>query len=90
MHVSNPHLALGERPVGAHHKQHKVGARHKLFRQALLALEDDVGAWRVHDAHVPQQLFRAELRVESKVSEARPGLRTVLAPRGNHRFEIGG
>ena len=37
-------LAVAERAVGAEHEQHEVGARHKLLGQALLALEDDVGA----------------------------------------------
>ena len=39
-------FALCEGAVSAHHKQHQVRAGHKLLCQALLAIQNDIGACR--------------------------------------------
>lgn len=50
------HLALREGPVRRHNEEHEVRSRDVLLRQPLLPFQDDVGAGRVDDVHVAQQL----------------------------------
>lgn len=40
------------RLTGAEAEEDQVCAGHKLLREALLAVQDDVGAWGVHDIHL--------------------------------------
>ena len=61
-----------------HAEEDQVGARHKLLGEALLALQDDIGAGRVHDVHVRQQR-RGQVPHEDAVRVLRVARIAVLA-----------
>ena len=49
-------LGLGERAVDRGDEQHQVGARHEVRRERLVLADDGVGARRVDDVDVAEEL----------------------------------
>ena len=54
----NAALAFGERAVGRGDEEHQVGAGHEIAGQLLVLADDGVGAGRVHDGDLAEELGR--------------------------------
>ena len=64
-------LGFGERPVGRGDEQDEVGARDELGGEPLVLADDRVGAGRVDDVDVAQQLDRRRDHLQAVRSRSR-------------------